>query len=651
MQISHNSDNNILKNTPFKKQHVTNVTNVTTITNTTRAMSNNRRRVEPAAKKRIVTKTRFDEDDEENEQQQQQQTKSMKRTYVPANDDDDSDVDDDDMNDDQPEDDNDEYTSDEDISDDEQHDSDVEEDEDKLLQQIEQMKISQTTSGAVVDENDKESYYKNMIRQAQLTLGASQALDYDYQEADDEEVYGDESGVKKTKNNVAIYNPKTYHLADDEELDYSNEAYTMFHRMNVEWPCLSCDLINDNNGLYRADFPMTTYMVAGSQASEKAKNRIYVLKMSNLLKTEHDSDSESEDEDEDVVDSKEEDNEEEENDEMNGNNSKKKAKKASSGNNLLKTKEPILEHLYIPLNTEVNRIKCMPQNTRMCALMCSDASLRIFDTSSQFELLSRDANNAKAGKIPITGQKHAIQVLKDHRAEGFALDWSTVVQGHLASGDFNANICVHTMLPDGTWKLRNNYNRHSKSVEDVQWSPSEDNVFASCSCDGKVMIWDVRQPKKEGLSFQVSNTDVNVIAWNKLKQNQIASGDDDGIVTVWDMRAIATKAPQTTVAQFNYLQGEHVTSMEWHPTDDSILAVSSDFRVTIWDLSLETDVEAKDMTDAGEDDEEELDIPAQLRFEHFGQNIKEVHWSVCLKDVLVCTGEMGIQVWKPSIEL
>ncbi len=60
--------------------------------------------------------------------------------------------------------------------------------------------------------------------------------------------------------------------------------------------------------------------------------------------------------------------------------------------------------------------------------------------------------------------------------------------------------------------------------------------------------------------------------------------------------------------------------------------------------------EAKTMSDA-ESEVDDLDIPAQLRFEHFDHNIKEVRWSVCLKDTLVCTGEVGIQTWKPSIEL
>jgi ribosome assembly protein RRB1 len=164
-------------------------------------------------------------------------------------------------------------------------------------------------------------------------------------------------------------------LAEDEELDYSNEAYTMFHRLNVEWSCSSFDIINDLMGLYRTEFPMTSYIVAGSQASQNFPNRLYILKMSNLLKTQNDSDSEYEDEVENEEDSDDYDSDWD-------NVEKRKSKSSQKKATTLKTSEPILEHLYIPLNNEVNRVRCMPQNTRICALMCSVATLRIFDIES-----------------------------------------------------------------------------------------------------------------------------------------------------------------------------------------------------------------------------------------------------------------------------
>ena len=43
-----------------------------------------------------------------------------------------------------------------------------------------------------------------------------------------------------------------------------------------------------------------------------------------------------------------------------------------------------------------------------------------------------------------------------------------------------------------------------------------------------------------------------------------------------------------SVGDFNYLNAP-ITSVEWSPHDSSVLAVSSDEQLTIWDLSLEAD--------------------------------------------------------------
>ena len=49
----------------------------------------------------------------------------------------------------------------------------------------------------------------------------------------------------------------------------------------------------------------------------------------------------------------------------------------------------------------------------------------------------------------------------------------------------------------------------------MQWSPKEDNVFASCSVDGSIAIWDARKGKKPACSFKAHDADVNVISWNR----------------------------------------------------------------------------------------------------------------------------------------
>jgi WD40 repeat protein len=49
----------------------------------------------------------------------------------------------------------------------------------------------------------------------------------------------------------------------------------------------------------------------------------------------------------------------------------------------------------------------------------------------------------------------------------------------------------------------------------LQWSPTEADIFASCSVDGTISIWDIRTGKKPCISVKAHEADVNVISWNK----------------------------------------------------------------------------------------------------------------------------------------
>lgn len=68
-------------------------------------------------------------------------------------------------------------------------------------------------------------------------------------------------------------------------------------------PCLSFDVIPDEMGENRSDFPLSFYFVAGTQASKPKENCIIVMKTSNLHKTQKsDEDDEDSDKDEDSDD-------------------------------------------------------------------------------------------------------------------------------------------------------------------------------------------------------------------------------------------------------------------------------------------------------------------------------------------------------------
>jgi ribosome assembly protein RRB1 len=107
-----------------------------------------------------------------------------------------------------------------------------------------------------------------------------------------------------------------------------------------------------------------------------------------------------------------------------------------------------------------------------------------------------------------------------------------------------------------------------------------------------------------------------------------------------------TTAPDPTpVASFTWHRAP-ITSVEWHPTEDSIFAASgADDQLTLWDLAVEQDDEETGaMDDAPEGG---ADVPPQLLFVHQGQtDVKEVHWHPQIPGAVISTARNGFNIFK-----
>ncbi len=403
-------------------------------------------------------------------------------------------------------------------------------------------------------------------------------------------------------------------LEKGQTLSPDASAYDMLHTLSTTWPCLSFDIIRDSLGDNRKTYPATLYAVAGTQAeSRKANNNeLMVMKLSGLSRMDRDRNEEDSDEDDD--------------DDENA--------------------EPILESKSIPLSSTTNRIRAhqAPPSysskppTTFTATMTEDACVLIHDVTPHLS-----AFDAPGSSISHQQMK-PVSTLRMHRTEGYALDWSPILpQGKLLTGDNDGKIFVTTCGEGGKFVADTKpFAGHQGSVEDIQWSPTEVNVFASASSDGTVKVWDVRsKSRKPQISIQVSNADVNVISWSHLTAHLLATGADDGHWAAWDLRQWKPSSPESAapapkpVAAFNFHK-EQITSVEWHPTDDSIVAVAAgDNTLTLWDLAVELDdEESKDTADA-------QDVPPQLLFVHYMEMVKECHWHPQIPGVVMGTGGGG----------
>ncbi|AQK95084.1 Transducin family protein / WD-40 repeat family protein [Zea mays] len=404
-----------------------------------------------------------------------------------------------------------------------------------------------------------------------------------------------------------VWQPGVDTLEDGEELQFDPQAYNYLRGFGIGWSCLSFDVVRDQLGLVRSEFPHTFYGVAGTQAEKASWNYIGVFKLSNIsgkkrepipasaveADTDVDSDSSSDEEDEEINEDT----------------------------------KPILHLKKVAHAGCVNRIRSMTQKPHISATWGDTGHVQVWDLSSFLNSLA-ESGTAAPKEDDIIHKHLPLKVF---------------------SGDCNK--CIHLWEPtSNNWNVdANPFVGHSASVEDLQachctysyvslnvivstliaiclqWSPTEADIFASCSVDGTISIWDIRTGKKPCISVKAHEADVNVISWNKYEDS--------------------------LVAHFEYHK-KAITSIEWSPHEASSLAVTSeDHQLTIWDLSLERDAEEeaefrakmKEQANAPED------LPPQLLFAHQGQrDLKELHWHPQIPSMIISTAIDGFNVLMPS---
>lgn len=243
---------------------------------------------------------------------------------------------------------------------------------------------------------------------------------------------------------------------------------------------------------------MSMYLVAGTQADTPSANKIFVMKASRLCRTYKGSGMESDEESDDEGDDIDED--------------------------------PVLEYKTIKHHGGINRVRVMARSgVQIAATWAETGQVHIWDLADTVKSLDQPGFRADV-RAPL----HSVT---RHKTEGFAMDWSSRVGGSLLSGDCRGEIYLTRYDGSAGWTTEPQaFGSHTASVEDLQWSPTQDTVFASSSVDQTIRLWDTRMGCNSQLSIKAHDSDVNVISWSHKLAYLVASGADDGSFRIWDLR-------------------------------------------------------------------------------------------------------------------
>lgn len=347
-------------------------------------------------------------------------------------------------------------------------------------------------------------------------------------DANENKVEDANENIDENSTTVQSWNPLTSELDPGATLEVDESAYKMHHSITPEWPSLSFDIIRDNLGESRTRFPHSMIIATGSQADRVDRNKLTIMKLSDLCRTSAKAKTEKDLEDEilgEEYDKEDDSDEEEEDDEV-------------------ENTDPILEHFNLKHNGGVNRVRAMPQRSDIVATWSDAGTVNMYSIGGILDSFERSSGGDVKNARRIA--KDPFFVYSGHSSEGYAMDWSRVTEGQLVTGDCDGNIHLWSPTEGGlsncttsSFNIQKAYgpsggNIDQPSIEDLQWSPTEGTVFASAECGGYVKIFDTRCSDRPMLTNKIheNNADVNVISWNPIISNLLASGGDDGKKTL-----------------------------------------------------------------------------------------------------------------------
>ncbi|CAD5173445.1 unnamed protein product [Musa acuminata subsp. malaccensis] len=326
---------------------------------------------------------------------------------------------------------------------------------------------------------------------------------------------------------------------------------------------------------------------------------------------------------------------------------------------------------------EVNRIRELPQNSKIVATHTDSPDVLIWDVEAQPNRHPMLGAAESRPDLILTGhQQNAEFALAMCPTEPFVLSggkdksvvlWSihdhisSVAESTSKSPASASNSSGKQSIKAGNEKSsdsttvgpRGVYQGHEDTVEDVQFCPSSAQEFCSVGDDSCLILWDARVGTSPVVKVveKAHNADLHCVDWNPHDQNLILTGSADNSVRMFDRRNLTSGGVGSPIYKFEGHKAA-VLCVQWSPDRASVFgSAAEDGFLNIWDHERV----GKKKERAGT---KTPNSPPGLFFQHAGHRDKVVdfHWNasdpwtiVSVSDDCGSTGGGGtLQIWRMS---
>ncbi|MED6109213.1 WD-40 repeat-containing protein msi4 [Stylosanthes scabra] len=314
---------------------------------------------------------------------------------------------------------------------------------------------------------------------------------------------------------------------------------------------------------------------------------------------------------------------------------------------------------------EVNRIRELPQNSKIVATHTDIPEVYIWDLETQPNRQALLGAATSRPDLVLTGHDDIAEyALAMCPTEPFVLSggkdkyvvlWS--VQDHISSlaAEAGSNVKMGSKNSQKATESpsvgpRGIFQGHTDTVEDVQFCTSSALEFCSVGDDSCLIFWDARVGSLPAAKVdKVHDGDIHCVDWNPHDINFILTGSADNTVKMFDRRKLSSEGVGSPVYKFEGHEAA-ILSVQWCPDKSSVFGSSAeDGYLNIWDHE-------KVGETSGSGGPKGANAPPGLLFRHAGHRDKVVdfHWNpsepwtiVSVSDDCDSTNGGGtLQVWR-----